>query len=260
LDGPDPALNRPIETFIIKDINIADSDLSSVFDHTGPIGISPGYSATGILISLAVADDKICHIVEFSYPKGDNKRSDRKSPTPTPKVLNGWQILQDQILCRTAGDIFAFDMGPLTMSLYWDVGGLRVTNTVDIQSAFSAVDRKALTGIQVALGDSVKIKALNVTNVFSNPTYDNKDRNCITNLVQCAWVSQFLVRSGNGAEFDKVPCIDTKQLDPIVGYLLSSVIMSCSTSHTLAPGHDRQGRQRCPSSRPKEAIINDPSC
>ncbi|KAF8813316.1 hypothetical protein BYT27DRAFT_7071230, partial [Phlegmacium glaucopus] len=218
LDGPDPALNRPIVTFTIKDLDIAQSDLSLVFNHAGPIGISPGYSDTGKLISLAIADDKLCRIVEFSRPKNDNKRSDGKPPpAPSPKVLNGRQILQDQILCRTAGDIFAFDMGPLTMSLYCDLGGLRVTNAVDIQSAFSAVDRKPLTGIQTALGDSVKINAPNVTDVFFNPTYDDKVRNCITDLAQRAWVSQFLVRYGNGAEtFDKVPRIDTKKLDAVV--------------------------------------------
>ena len=232
LDGPASALNRPIITFTIQDCNIAGSDLSTVFDHAGPIGISPGYSATGKLVSLAIADDKICRIVEFSQQKSDRRRSDGKPPsTLKEEVLNGRQILQDQILCRSAGDIFAFDMGPLTMSLYCDLGKLRVTNAVDIQSAFSAVDRKPLTGIKTALGDSVKINETNVINVFFNPIYEDTDRNRTTDLAQRAWVSQFLVRSGNGAEmFEKVPRIDTKKLDPIVSYLPSAVIMSCSTS------------------------------
>lgn len=211
LDGPDSSLNRPIITHTIQDLDIPTSDLLSVFSHAEPIGISPGYSAAGKLVSLAIADDKVCRIIEFPQPK---KRTDRMPP-PTPKAdaLRGREMLQE-VLCRTAGDIFAFDMGPLTMSLYCDLEGIRITNAVDIQSAFSAVDRKPLTGIKAALGDSVKISASNVTNVFLNPIYDVEDRNRTTDLAQRAWVSQFLVRFGNGAEtFDKVPRIDTKKLD-----------------------------------------------
>ena len=252
LDGSDAALNRSINTNTIQDLDIVASNVLSVFDHARPIGISPGYSAAGKLISLAIADDKNCCIIEFSQPK--SKRTNGKpsstpkpeTPPPThkPGVFSGRQKLQDHILCRSAGDIFAFDMGPLTMSLYCDLGGLRITNAVDIQSAFSAVDRKPLTGIQTILGDSVKINAENVTNVFFNPIYNNEDRNCITDLAQRAWVSQYLVGSGNGAEmFDKVKRIDTKKLDSSVGLLVSVIIISYSTSHTLASGHNRQGCQ-----------------
>jgi hypothetical protein len=219
LDGPDPALHRPITTITIQDLDIAASDLLSVFDHAEPIGISPGYSDTGKLISLAIADDKICRIIEFSQPKNNKRTNGKPPPTLKQEVTSAWQKLQDHILCRTAGDIFAFDMGPLTMSLYCDLGGLRITKAVDIQSAFSAVDRKPLTGIKMALGTTIRISEENVTNVFFNPIYDVEDRNRTTDLAQRAWVSQYLVRSGNGAEmFDKVPRIDTKKLDAGVSH------------------------------------------
>ena len=222
LDGPDPALCRPIRTITIQLSDIAASDLLSVFDHGGPIGISPGYSAAGKLISLAIADDKICRIIEFPQPKNVNQRTNVKLPLNSkPEVVFARQKLQEHVLCRTAGDIFAFDMGPLTMSLYCDHGGLRITNAVDIQSAFSAVDRKPLTGIKSALGTSVKISEENITNVFYNPIYDFEDRNRTTDLAQRAWVSQYLVRAGNGAEMlGKVPRIDTKKLDPAVSHLV----------------------------------------
>ena len=243
LDGPDPALFKPILTTTIQVLDIPTSDLLSVFDHGGPIGISPGYSAAGKLISMAIADDKICRIIEFAQPKNVNQRANGKSPSFfKPEVVSALQKLQDHVLCRTAGDIFAFDMGPLTMSLYCDLRGLRITNAVDIQSAFSAVDRKPLTAIKTALGTSIKISEENITNVFFNPIYDFEDRNRTTDLAQRAWVSQYLVRSGNGAEmFEKVPRIDTKKLDPNVSHLVSENIMSCSTSYTLAPGYDCQG-------------------
>jgi hypothetical protein len=237
LDGADPALSIPITTFTIQDLDIVSSDLLSVFDHGGPIGISPGYSGTGKLISLAIADDKVCRIIEFSQQK---KRANGKPS----EIILARQKLQDHVLCRTAGDIYAFDMGPLTMSLYCDLGGLRITNAVDIQSAFSAVDRKPLTGIKTALGTTIKISEDNVNNVFFNPIYDFEDRNRTTDLAQRAWVSQYLVRSGNGAEmFEKVARIDTKKLESKASHLISGFIMSCSTSYSLAPGHDRKGCQ-----------------
>lgn len=244
LDGSDPELFTPIGTVTIQVPDIVTSDILSVFDHGGPIGISPGYSAAGKLISMAIADDKICRIIEFSQPKNANQRgSGRPSTTIKPAAVLALQKLQDHVLCRTAGDIFAFDMGPLTMSLYCDLGGLRIANAVDIQSAFSAVDRKALTAIKTALGTTgtIKISEVNVTHVFSNPIYDFDDKNRVTDLAQRAWVSQYLVRSGNGAEmFEKVPRIDTKKLDPGVS-LVFETIMSCSTSNTLALGRHRQG-------------------
>ena len=228
LDGSDPDLFTPIRTITIQILDIANSDVLSAFDHGGPIGISPGYSAAGKLISLAIADDKICRIIEFySPPKNANQRGNLKSPTNIkPAVFEALKLLQDHVLCRTAGDIFAFDMGPLTMSLYCDLGGLRITNAVDIQCAFSAIDRKALTAIKNALGTTgtIKISEINVTNVFFNPIYDFEDKNRITDLAQRAWVSQYLVRSGNGAEmFEKVPRIDTKKLDNGVSYPISEI-------------------------------------
>ena len=244
LDGSDPDLFTPIRTVTIQVPDIEASDVLSVFDHGGPIGISPGYSAAGKLISLAIADDQICRIIEFSPPKNANQRANGKpSTTIKPAAALALQKLQDHVLCRSAGDIFAFDMGPLTMSLYCDLGGLRITNAVDIQSAFSAIDRKALTAIKTALGTTgtIKISEVNVTNVFFNPIYDVDDKNRITDLAQRAWVSQYLVRSGNGAEmFEKVPRIDTKKFDTNVSHLISEIIMLCSTSYNLAPGHDRQ--------------------
>jgi hypothetical protein len=228
LDGSDPDLFTPIRTITVQILDIVASDILSVFDHGGPIGISPGYSAAGKLISLAIADDKICRIIEFSSPpKNANQRANAKSSTTIkPAVMLALQKLQDHVLCRTAGDIFAFDMGPLTMSLYCDLGGLRITNAVDIQSAFSAVDRKVLTAIKTALGTTgtIKISEVNVTNVFFNPIYDFEDKNRITDLAQRAWVSQYLVRSGNGAEMSgKVPRIDTKKLDTFVSHLVSEI-------------------------------------
>ncbi|KAF8969176.1 hypothetical protein BDZ97DRAFT_269461 [Flammula alnicola] len=220
LDGKHRSLNQAIPTFTIQETDIADRDINSIFDHSRPLGISPGYSSNGQLVSLAIADDKNCRIVEFQQPKGNNRRgnANAKPAVPSQHILDGRALLQDNILCRTGGDIFAFDMGPLAMSLYADLG-MRITQAVDIQSAFSAVDRKPISAITAALGDpatsGVKIMADNVRDLFMHPVYNPDDslRNRATDLAMRAWLSQFLPGYENGeTTFEKVARIDTKKL------------------------------------------------
>ncbi|KAJ7126881.1 P-loop containing nucleoside triphosphate hydrolase protein [Mycena epipterygia] len=196
-------------------------DFLSVFDHAGPIGMAPGYSKSGGLVALAIADDTYCLIVQFySNPTalGNSSRGrgrgGKQPEQPRKRDTTGRQMLQEIILCRTAGDLLAFDLGPLSMSLYCGVD-LRITNGVDIQSAFSAVDRKPLSAIKAAVGDTIRVFNDNVIAVFENPIYQpEKDVHCTSDLAMRAWISQYLATIGNGAEtFTKVPKIDTKKLE-----------------------------------------------
>lgn len=222
IDGPYSLVKIP--TITIKESDISNETLS-VFDHVRPIGISPGYSKAGTLIALAIADDQNCRIVEFNRDTAAPRRSEGGqgrgggNKQPARHDTENLQMLQDIVLCREAGDLFAFDMGPLSMSLYCDVK-LRITNAVDIQSGISAVDRKPITAIMEVIGTSVQVMKDNIKTVFRNPIYDQEDRNRATDLAMRAWVSQFLAGYGNGAEtFAKVPKIDTKKLLPRVRHI-----------------------------------------
>ncbi|KAJ7773406.1 hypothetical protein B0H16DRAFT_148564 [Mycena metata] len=199
-------------------------DFLDVFDHALPIGIAPGYSKSGNLVALAVADDTYCLIVQFfsnnhsSAPGGSARgrgRGGKRAEQP-PKVRDttGRKLLEEIILCRNGGDLLAFDLGPLSMSLYCGVD-LRLTNGIDIQSAFSAVDRKPLSAIKAAIGDTLRIFNDNIIDVFQNPIYDpDKNPYCVSDLAMRAWISQYLYTIGNGAEtFTKVPKIDTQKLE-----------------------------------------------
>jgi hypothetical protein len=171
-----------------------------VFDHARPLGISPGYSKHGRLAALAIADDQSCRIILFSAKKRDASRSSHA------------QVLQDKVLCRDTGSIFAFDMGPLAMLLHSDLG-IRITNAVDIQSGFSAIDRKPLTAIRKLVGDSAPIMVENVEADFREPIFNIDNRDHAIELATRAWVSQFLATYENGPEvFDKVPKINTKDM------------------------------------------------
>ncbi|KAF9456617.1 hypothetical protein BDZ94DRAFT_335007 [Collybia nuda] len=225
IDGPYSLVKIPTITFKESDISI---DTLSVFDHVRPIGISPGYSKSGILIALAIADDQNCRIVEFNRDTAPRRlegggQGRGGSRQPIRHDTEGLRLLQDVVLCRQAGDLFAFDMGPLSMSLYCDTK-LRVTNAVDIQSGISAVDRKPITAIVEVVGSSVPVMKENIKTVFRNPVYDQEDRNRATDLAMRAWVSQFLAGYENGAEtFAKVPKVDTKKFSPQVLDIIAKI-------------------------------------
>jgi regulator of nonsense transcripts 1 len=240
-----------IPTTTTKEAHIS-ADTLSVFDHARPIGISPGYSKEGKLVALAIADDENCRIIEFvvtsSPGRGGGGRGYRDSKSTQKRNQEGLQLLQEKVLCRNAGDLFAFDMGPLSMSLYCDAN-LRVTHGVDIQCGVSAVDRKPLTAILEIVGDTAPIIKENVVSVFRNPVYNNDDRNRATDLGMRAWVSQFLAGYQNGAEtLAKVARIDTLKLMPEVSCNINVSSRNIVIDMTIDVGYDCQDCSRLPSS------------
>lgn len=205
---------------VIKTITLKDSDLGKDktllgdFNHVRPIGISPGYSEQGKLIALAIADDKICRIVEFAQPKRDFKTKVVKPISSRSE--EGRRLVKKSILGREIGDLYAFDMAPLAMSLYFDLN-LRIINAIDIQSGYSAVDRKPIIAIKAAVGDSVTVYEKNVRALFEHPVYNPESPNDAIDLAMRAWVSQFIPAYQNGTEtFEKVPKIDTMKFDTAV--------------------------------------------
>lgn len=221
LDGKHPSLNSSVHTFAVKDYELAESDVLTLYGHANPLGISPGYLASGKLVSLAISDGKNCRIVEFEDPEaksfGRRPKGNGKPSQPSVAQVKGRKLLQEHVLCRNAGDIFAFDMAPLAMALH--SVGLRITRAVDIQSAFPEVDRKPLSIIKDAFKEASegvkKINEDNVRQIFLRAVYDLEDnaRNRLTDLAMRAWVSQFLVVFENGEQtFEKVKRIDTKML------------------------------------------------
>lgn len=161
------------------------ASLSLIRFHSG---ISPGYSKSGSLTALAVTDQKYCIIVQFysnRLDSGKAKGKGRDQPNLQNRDLRGRRLLEELVLCRDTGQLYAFDFGPLSMSLFCDTD-LRVTNGVDIQSGFSAIDRKPLSAIKDALGDFMRVHDVNVRSVFMNPVYLEDDRYRDRDLAQVA--------------------------------------------------------------------------
>ncbi|KAJ7274286.1 AAA domain-containing protein [Mycena haematopus] len=254
LDGVESKLE-----LLTKHENELTAKLLEVF--AGPIGIAPGYSKSGGLVALAIADDMYCLIVQFYSNSGNSTTGNstrgrgyggkREERPAKERDMSGRRLLEQLILCRDAGDLLAFDFGPLSMSLYCGVD-LRITNGIDIQSAFSAVDRKPLSAIKDAVGDTIRVFEENVTNSFQNPIYDPaRDRHCVSDLAMRAWISQYLFTIGNGAEtFMKVPKINTKALEPQTLNILAKMtqdslrltnIKPQETKHTFTTTHNFDG-------------------
>jgi len=163
IDGQEPETNRPIPAQTIQEASLAKSDLFQTFDHALPLDVSPGFSVSGQLVALAIADAKECRIIEFD-----------KKPKETPDIAENREKLQDKTLCSFSGDLLAFDMAPLAMAIHRYLY-LCVVNAIDIQSGFPDIDRQPISAIEKALSASVKINRENIRSL--NHVYDEADKN-----------------------------------------------------------------------------------
>ncbi|KAF5367559.1 hypothetical protein D9758_003645 [Tetrapyrgos nigripes] len=216
-----------VNTETIKTLTFHESTLSNgivkgFVDYQGPLGISGGYNPRDqSLRALAIARGERCLIVEFGSGRKGLDREKREAEDGREKLV--------PILMRSAG-LFAFDMGPLSMALYRDLG-LRITTGTDIQSAFPGKfphHRKTpLDAIKASVGDHAKIHDNNITSAFEDLSYDRLHddyENSEMHISQRAWISHYLPLFENGAEaFDQVLKIDTASLTTSALDMLSKV-------------------------------------
>ncbi|KZP07661.1 hypothetical protein FIBSPDRAFT_901858, partial [Athelia psychrophila] len=83
-----------------------------------PIGIAPAYAeSSNQLVVLAIANSSQILLVEL-YSK---MNAGRGSFVPSKKLNSpGHNLLQEKLLLRPTGSIFAFNFEPLALSLYMD--------------------------------------------------------------------------------------------------------------------------------------------
>ena len=180
------------------DEELLDAKSLADFAHSRPLGLAPGYSEHGRLVALAISDDENCLVIKFK-----SARAKSRSGSACPAAL------LDSVLCRPAGDIFAFDMGPLALSLYSSLQ-LQITNAVDIQSAFPMNSRTPLTAITEIAGASNRVDVQAVEDAFRDLIF--RDKNYI-DLATRAWVSQILATYEDGPKLlGDVPRINIKNI------------------------------------------------
>ncbi|KAF7327653.1 AAA-12 domain-containing protein [Mycena kentingensis (nom. inval.)] len=253
LDG----VEQPLEVIVLQECDLDEDLLGAFNEEWQPLGIAPGYSKDGRLVALAISDDAHCLIVRFFSARpgdpgyrgrgrgrgrgGRGNGAGRDTTPPPPRDYTGRKLLQDLILCRQAGDLLAFDCAELAMSLYCADGmPMRMSSGIDIQSAFSAVDRKPLTAIKDAVGESMRVFERNVVNIFQNPLFGDEIRHCKDDLANRAWVSQYLAEVDNGAAtFAKVKRIDTTKFEPPVLNMLAKMVSDSLRLNHLKPNEKK---------------------
>jgi hypothetical protein len=202
---------KEIRTLTFHEKDLSNGIMKRFVEYQGPIGISGGYHPDNqSLRALAIAGEDRCLIVEFGSGKADGRDAE-----------DGREKLMP-VLTRPAG-LFAFDLGPLSMALYGDLG-LRISNGIDIQSAFpeeQAHRRKSpLNAIKACIGDHCRVNDNNIGFIFEDLSYDRSNprwTHSTNHICQRAWISQFLPLFENGVQaFDQVPKIDTASLPTVV--------------------------------------------
>ncbi len=192
-------------------------------DTPNPLGLSAGYwENSSKLAALAIVSAKKGFVVQFPEPS----RRPHADSTPTIDIdSEGYQALLT-LLARSTGEFFSFDMAPLSMALFLEQG-LRLSNAVDIQSAFPDTNRYSIAAIlKSALGDETKILEKNLATAFDNITFNPDVRTAALEPVKRAWLAYYLAIIDDAVmTYSEVPRINTVSMDEDVS--------------TLTPGTDR---------------------
>jgi hypothetical protein len=185
------------------------------------VGISPAYTASGRLSFLAISDRSHVLIIQFH----GNQTKSEVAGKGRGRSPNGRNILQDHLLCQSVGSVYAFDLGLLALSLYFD-HGLRIANGVDIQSGCPirrARDPRA--SIKFAAGDNVHER--NISAIFEEMVLDDKDsRRTFRNIALRAWISHRMSQLPDMEHhFERIPKVDTQKLNEVVCVCTVSLII-----------------------------------
>ena len=189
------------------------------------IGLSAGYTPAGRLTILAFALGSKVYLIRF--------RNDRENKTMPP----GRQLLQDELLCSANNLLYAFDMGPIALSLYID-RRLRISGAVDVQTACykDEPDRDVANAVEFAVNmeKNVRIIRTNINTTFKNQVWEERDPKTSIWLAFRAWLAGFLPSSVSDMElrFAEVSRIDTLEMadevcNVMVDWLSPESLMSC---------------------------------
>ncbi|KAI3615081.1 hypothetical protein WG66_016918 [Moniliophthora roreri] len=165
---------------------------------------------TKALAALAIGGGSLCLVVEFPENRGRkngsrNRRANGKGAkeeadleSKEPKEYRPQREWLQRILAQPAG-IFAFDIAPLTLSLYSDL---------NLFIHQDAVVRCVGEGV----GEGVKVHTSMVNGVFGELFYEAGDKANELDMMQHAWAAHFVATFENGQQtFDDAPRIDLRK-------------------------------------------------
>ena len=227
-DGPG-ALRHPmlvrrlhenaLTTEILKDfLLIENTPPSQKID----VGVAGGYTETSRALNvLALANGSEILFLQLGAIRRKKKNDDATAAD------SNLQVLETEIFCSDECTTYAFNMGSLALSLYFD-HGIRITNGVDIQDVCDKSGRSPLGAIQFAIGDRGVVHAENVSTAFRTSVWDSQTgAHTINHLASQAWVAHHLQSLSDMEETFRVAArVNTRDKPPQV---------SCRTvfSHAL---------------------------
>ncbi|KAF5342579.1 hypothetical protein D9611_001793 [Ephemerocybe angulata] len=259
LSGPGAKLAKRIQVPTISESKAAAAIAAiNKLSTSTSLGLAPGFSKKGKIVALAVCDGTNAVILEFTgaLKKSGTNKKDKPTSDSTPSSsdtdndshasntgpsiqTDPRQCLQEILLCPTSPDvsITAFDLGPLAMALYIDLG-LRITNAIDVQDAFSFVckgTRHPHLVVQAALKSAqhqkIKPNLDRIEREFRNEEYDPTEVNHRKELMCRAWLAHFLVADCvDAATMAEIKRVNTQDMTP---EMLNVVATISTDAHRL---------------------------
>jgi len=221
--------NGPLSVHIVSESNLIEEQnqlrLMLERNEGRALGLSGAYLSTGELAMLAVADTSTIIIIEFESKEGKGNGHDGRSVTPVAAADNtaARQILTDNLLRRSTGFLYAFDIAPLALALFQTLG-LHIANVIDMQSAGPSDTRAPLATIKRAIGDLHHIYDDNIRQNFTIDTIDPDvpANRYTTPLALRAWIAHFLSQLASLEDrLSQVAPVDTFRLSDDVSPLLA---------------------------------------
>jgi regulator of nonsense transcripts 1 len=215
-----------LSAHIISESNVTEeqNQLRSLLERNEgrALGLAGGFTLTGELAMLAIADKSTIVIIEFELRKSKGNEHDERPVTLANKVDNtaARVFLTQNLLRRATGFLYAFDIAPIALALS-QTFDLRIANAIDVQSAGSKT-RAPLATIKQAVGDLHHIYGENIDKVFRDDTITDHflaAKNGTSSLAQRAWIAHYVSTMEDRPA--QVPPVDTFRLsDEVVDCFL----------------------------------------
>ena len=208
IDGP---IDSVIETRIVREKALESTDFEWLFDSLAnsprSVGVSPAYSKSGSLPSLACALGNRVLVINFSSSKarGDGRRTSGARPRERRSRL------EQELLCHPDCTLYSFDLATLALSLHIHFN-IHLANAIDIQSALPVRSRSPVDSVRVIVSD--QIFEDRIASTFETVVHGYDEQKNLDSLVQMAWLCGYLGQYdlGNTKDlFYAAPKVDTRK-------------------------------------------------